>query len=131
MTPRQAATLLPFLTCFPFRFGSVDLLRQAGKTLSGWITKIGDVAIGGQPPSYDDIDTDVDLLRKLEHAIFEDDEKCRWTPKVRELLVMTLLLRYDQFIDILMTHRGAEVVDGLDDNGLPTKVCRVVDDNLF
>jgi len=49
-------------------------------------------------------------------VIFEDDTEERWSPKVRELLIMTLLLRYDEFCDILEKNPFAKLVeaDGFD-----------------
>ena len=105
------------------------MLRQAGKTLSGWTTKIGETTVGGQPPTFDDIDTDVDKLKKFTDVIFEDDTHGRWHPKVRELLVMTLLLRYDQFVDILQSHPFSRLVEDCDGNDHHT--CSSVRDNLF
>jgi len=107
-------------------------LRQAGKTLSRWTTKIGETTIGGQPPTFDDIDTDPDTLKKFADVIFEDDTDKRWHPKVRELLVMTLLLRYDQFVDVLMSHPFAKLVEGIfDDTPQDRFTCSAVRDNLF
>jgi hypothetical protein len=50
-------------------------------------------------------------LRKFTNAIFENDTEGHWHPKVRELLVMTLLLRYDQFINILNSHPFTKLVE--------------------
>lgn len=65
--------------------------------------------------------------------IFEDDEDERWHPKVRELLVMALLLRCDQFVDISQSHPFAKLVEGFLDDGVPQDccTCSTVWDNLF
>ena len=76
-------------------------MRQAGKSVSRWTAKVGETIIGGQPPSFDDIDTDVEALKDFTDVLFEDDTARRWSSKVRELLVMTLLLRYDEFMNVL------------------------------
>lgn len=120
-------------TIFDYVFGSAELLRQAGKSLAMWNTKIGETTMGGQPPTFDDIDTDIEGLKKFTDVLFEDDTVGRWSPKVRELLVMTLLLRYDQFVDVLQAHPYTRLVETH-----PDPVCgddpytfSAVRDNLF
>ncbi|KAG7352076.1 hypothetical protein IV203_008124 [Nitzschia inconspicua] len=79
-------------TIFDNIFGSTELLRQSGNSLSRWTMKISETVI-------------------------------RLHPKVRELLVRTLLmktllLRYDQFVDVLQSHPFARLVEGfLDEFG--------------
>ncbi|CAB9500266.1 expressed unknown protein [Seminavis robusta] len=96
---------------FDYVFGSLKLSHQAGKSLANWTTKIGDVITGGQPPSFDDIESDVDTLKKFTSVLFRDDTNRQWSPKVRELLVMTLLLRYNEFCEILESHPLAKLVE--------------------
>jgi hypothetical protein len=69
-------------TIFDYLFGSTELLRQAGKSLGGWVTKNGETVMGGQPPTFDDITTDVESLRKFTNVIFEDDTEGRGNPKL-------------------------------------------------
>ena len=97
--------------------------QQAGKAVSKWTAKIGDLIVGGQPPTFDDIggyfgtpspdsedgalpagalvDGDREKLQRFTSVSFEDDASGCWNPKVRELSVMTLLLRCEQFLDVL------------------------------
>ena len=130
-------------TLWEYISDSFVLSKQAGKALSKWTHRIGDVMYGGQPPTFDDIggyhsdpvsdpyhedepwmnprltwegvpqdtlsDGNRDKLRKFTNVLFEDDTGNRWRPKVRELLVMTLLLRYDQFCAVLRRHPNAYV----------------------
>jgi len=103
---------------FDYIFGSTKLLRQAGKTLSRQHAKIGETTMGGQPPTFDDLDTDVDTLKKFTDVIFEDDTENRWHPKVRELLVMMLLLGCDEFVNVLMEDPVRKLVEGVVD-GIP------------
>ena len=71
--------------------------------MSGWTMRVCGEITGGQPPTFDDLELDgLEQLREFSDALFADDTEKRWDPKVRELLVMTLLLRFDQFIQILM-----------------------------
>ena len=42
--------------------------------MSMWVMKIGETTMSGQPPTFDDIDTDPDTPKKFTKAIFEDDE---------------------------------------------------------
>lgn len=126
-------------TVFNYIFGSSTMIQEAGKSLSMWTTKIGNTLMGGQPPCFDDIDTDPETLKKFTDTLFEDDVEKRWHPKVRELLVMTLLLRYDQFVDVLQSHPYAKI--GMDENEIrpdeaPVSlderlVCSSVRDNPF
>jgi hypothetical protein len=152
-------------TLFEYICGSFVMSQQAGKALGNWTAKIGDLIVGGQPPTFKDVggyeshgyiegyeappwyevyqapsfpDTpaaktpsqllpaptlsqdsdswpeeripattrglchgDRDKLQCFTNVLFEDDTHERWNPKVRELLVMALLLRYEQFLDIL------------------------------
>jgi hypothetical protein len=105
LQPKNLATIFDYL------FGSAELLSHAGKSLSGWTVKNGDIVMGGQPVTFDDIQTDHESLVKFTDVIFEDDVEGRWKPKVKELLVMTLLLRYDQFVDVLQAHPFTKLVE--------------------
>ena len=53
-------------------FGSEGLLHSAGKALSKWTMKIGETTIGGQPPTFDDIESDPDKIKKFTEMLFED-----------------------------------------------------------
>mgnify|MGYP005840960607 CR=1 FL=1 len=99
--------------------------QQAGKAVSKWTAKIGDLIVGGQPSTFNDIGGyfgtplsssvnpedhcvagalvfgDREKLQYFTDVLFEDNVCRRWSPKVRELLVMALLLRYEQFLDVL------------------------------
>ena len=102
--------------------------------MSKWTHRVGDVIYGGQPPTFGDIggyhgtlpppssqDTEVvatalvdgnhDKLQQFTDILFDDDVDRRWHPRVRELLVMTLLLRYDQFLAVLRRHPQAHIPD--------------------
>jgi hypothetical protein len=82
------------------------LSSQAGKALSRWSNRIGNVIHGGQPPSFDNIggyqgfftpppsqdrdmvatalvDANRDKLQQFADVLFDDVEQ-RWHPKVRE-----------------------------------------------
>jgi hypothetical protein len=131
-------------TLWEYLSDSFVLSKQAGKALSKWTHRIGDVICGGQPPIFDDIggyheredrgdpyyedgpwmdpaltwegvpkdtlaDGNRDKLRQFTDVLFEDDTDNRWHPKVRELLVLTLLLRYDQFCVVLRRQPNAYV----------------------
>lgn len=84
-------------TLFACMCGSFAMPRQAGKAASKWAAKIGDSIAGSQPPTFGDMKEDVEGLKRFTSVLFEDDAAERWNPKVRELLVMSLLLRFDQF----------------------------------
>ena len=88
-------------------------LNYKGKAVSRWMARIGDLIVGGQPPTFDDIEGNRKKLQQFTNLLFEDDTANRWDPKVRELLVMTLLLRCDQFCEVLRSHPEAmiEVTD--------------------
>lgn len=78
--------------------------HKAGKALSKWTASFGDTIMGGQPLTFDDITTEPEPLQRFTDALFEDDTAKHWSPRVRELLVVNLLLRYDQFCDVLLAH---------------------------
>jgi len=48
----------------------------------------------------------VDTLKKFTDVIFEEDAENRWHPNVRELLVMTLLLQCDEFVNVSESHHS-------------------------
>jgi hypothetical protein len=125
-------------TLWEYISDSFVLSKQAGKALSKWTHRIGDTIYGGQPPAFDDIggyhgdpsppsflqDSDAgkavatalvdgnrSKLQQFSDVLFEDDTDRRWHPRVRELLVMTLLLRYDQFLAVLRRHPDAYISD--------------------
>lgn len=66
--------------------------KDTTKCLSMWIATIGNATMGGQPVTFDDIETNPDTLKKFTNILFEDDVDNSWHPKIRELLVVTLLL---------------------------------------
>lgn len=105
MKPKNLATIFDCL------FASSELLRQSGKGLAGWSTKNGEFVMGRQPITFDDITEDVDTLQKFTALIFEHDTKGRWHGETRELLVMTLLLRCDQCIEVLQSHPFTKLVE--------------------
>ena len=87
-------------TLFEYICGSFVMSQQAGKAVSGWTAKVGDIILGGQPTTFSDIEGDTSKLKQFTDILFEDDKSENWDPKVRELLVMALLLRFDQFLDV-------------------------------
>ena len=91
-------------TVFDYHFGSIVMSHQAVKAVSKWTASFGDFIMGGQPPTFEDITTELEPLQRFTDILFEGDTKGRWRPKVREQLVTSLLLRYDQFCDILLSH---------------------------
>lgn len=122
---RSAAnTLLKYIS------GSLTLERHAAKAQAKWTAKLNDHVLGGQPVTFNDVLTaspttsaqdqgedvtatslkgclqseDRDKLLRFSDALFEDDTTGLWVEGVRELLVSTLLLRYDQFTDVLRSH---------------------------
>lgn len=94
-------------TLFEYICGSFVMSQQCGKAVSKWTAKIGDLIIGGQPPTFNDMEGDLEELNQFTSVLFEDDTSGRWDPKVRELLVIALLLRYDQFCEVLRSHPEA------------------------
>lgn len=108
-------------TCKPSNVLTHLLTRvlNSKKAPSRFAARIGDAIIGGQSPTFDDIgghhrtnspdedripalvDADRAKLRRFTSVSFEDDADNHWHPKVRELLAMTLLLRCEQFCDVL------------------------------
>jgi hypothetical protein len=106
-------------TLFEYICGSFVMSQQAGKAVSKWTARIGDITVGGQPPTFDDIENYLEVLKRFTSALFDDDKSERWDSKVREILVMALLLRYNQFCEVLQSHPEAEpdvvyepVIDG-------------------
>ena len=83
--------------------------------------------------TFDDIKTHRDILKKSTDVLFEDNTDRRWHPKVRELLVTTLLLRYDQFVNVLQSHPFTRLVEGFNECGIPSdsNTCSAVRDNIF
>jgi hypothetical protein len=77
-------------TLFEYICGSSVMSQQAGKAVSKWTAKIGDIIVGGQPPTFDDIGDNLEELKRFTSVLFEDDVGGRWNPKVREILVMAL-----------------------------------------
>ena len=129
-------------TLWEYISDSFVLSKQAGKALSKWTHRIGDVISGSQPHTFDDIggyhgfpssplssqdsnageavatalcDGDHDKLQQFTNVLFEDDPDNRWNSKVRELLVMTLLLCYNQFCAVLRRHPKAFIRDSIRD----------------
>ena len=93
-------------TLFECICGSFVMSQQAGKTVSRWTAKIGDLTVGGQPPTFDDVEGDHGKPQAFTSILFEDDFNGCWHPRVRELLVMALPLRHHQFSDVLESRPG-------------------------
>ena len=88
--------------------------------------------MGGQPVTFDDITKELESLRKFTSIIFEDNIEGRWHPKVRELLVVTLLLRYDQFINIMQSHPLTKLVETHPNADVDERYnCLSAKDNIF
>ncbi|CAB9508013.1 expressed unknown protein [Seminavis robusta] len=120
-------------TMLKYIAGSVALERPAAKAVAKWPARDG----CGQPVMFDDILVspgphsppsppssqgsepvavgpvvgERDKLQRFTDSLFEDDQDGLWDQKVRELLVSTLLLRYDQFLDVLRDHPKAWIPD--------------------
>ena len=89
---------------FDYVVGSRPLLQAAGKALSNWTCKLGDVIAGGQPPNLADISTAREKLDAFVEAIFGDDEDEQWSTPIRWVLTATLLRHYNDFCDIVASH---------------------------
>jgi hypothetical protein len=92
--------------------------HQAGKCLSGWTASFGDTIVGGQPPTFEDVTTEMEPLERFTEFLFAGDTTRRWKSKVREMLVMSLFLRYDQFCDILLADPTKQTLSHDNDDGL-------------
>ena len=90
-----------FHSIFDYIVGSTVMQQQAGKAVSGWTAKIGDVVCGGQPPNLADIHTSRELLQPFVSHLFINDSDNQWSPLVRDLLVASMLRHYDEFCAIL------------------------------
>lgn len=92
--------------------GSFVMSRQAGKVVAGWTSKSGDQIVGGQPPSLKDVlpQSNMEGLKRFIDVLFADDVEGRWSQKVRELLVMSLLLRHNEHCQVLCLHPEASKV---------------------
>lgn len=128
---RTGWTVNSIHSVFDYVFGSVKLSHQAGKAIAKWTTKISDTIMGGQSPTFSDIKTDLHRLKKFTDILFEDDIEGRWAPKVRELLVMTLLLRIDQYVEILESHPFSTPDDDRSSAFGQNCSCSAVRDSLF
>jgi len=97
-------SLVNIHTVFDHHFGSLVMSHQAGKAASKWMASFGDAIVGGQPPTFGDITTELEPLQRFTDTLFEDDLVGRWKPRARELLVMTLLRRCNQFCNVPLDH---------------------------
>ena len=131
--------------------------KRAGKSLSKWTAGIDDPIMGGQPPTFDDIgghsgtipsdlqdrvttvltDGNSKELKMFTSVLFEADANNHWHPKVRELLVMALLLQHEQFCDVPRKHPDAWIPDALErcnpitHNSNRSHDCTTIRDHLF
>lgn len=101
-------------TLFDYVQQSPVLSRESGKALAKWTIKLGDLVFGGIPPTFEDLNKarcdSPEFLRAFTDILFEDDVEQLWHPNVRELLVMTLFLRCDQFCDIQRSNPDAPAI---------------------
>jgi hypothetical protein len=93
------------LTIFDYVTGSERMSQQAGKVVSNWHSKAGDIILGGQPPKLQDITTNHEQLEDFVGILFAydygDDD---WSPSIRNLLVSSLLRHYEEFVSIIKSH---------------------------
>ncbi len=62
---------------FDYIVGSVTMEHQAGKALSGWTAKIGELVVGGLPPTVVDITTSPELIVPfIDHLFIKDVNQC-------------------------------------------------------
>ena len=100
-----------FHTIFDYIVGSTVMQHQAGKAISGWTARIGDVTVGGQPPVLEDIHSSVDLLPEFVLHLFINDINQEWEPVVHNLLVASLLQHYNDFCALLQMEPNGQFVD--------------------
>ena len=93
-----------FHSIFDYIVGSPVMQHQAGKAMSGWTAKIGDVVVGGQPPILDDIVTSPEKVAPFVSHVFINDVNHGWPQRVRELLVASIFRHYDEFCSVLALH---------------------------
>ena len=102
-----------FHSIFDYMVGSVRMMKDAGKAVAGWVHKIGEHVLGGKPPSANDIYLHKEEFQLFVDHIFIEDQpdeegECQISPKVRELLVCSMLRHWDRFIQCLKEHPGGE-----------------------
>ena len=98
---RSGWELRAFHSVFDYVVGSLVMSHQAGKAVSGWTAKIGDIVVGGQPPTLADITENLDSLGCFVDHIFINDIHGQWPKPIRKLLVASLFRHYDEFLSIL------------------------------
>ena len=92
------------LTIFDYVTGSERMSQQAGKVVSNWHSKAGDIILGGQPPKLQDITTNHEQLEDFVGILFAYDKEDDWSPSMRNLLVSSLLRHYEEFVSIIKSH---------------------------
>ena len=85
---------------FDYVIGTPRLMQQAGKAVSNWTTKVGDLVIGGKPPTLNCLldDPDFDKAQEFVNLIFKFDGEQQWPKPIRDLLVASLFRHYNDMV---------------------------------
>ena len=62
-------------TLFECMCRSFVMSQLAGKTVARWTAKIGDLTVGGQPPTFSDIEGDHSKPQAFTSVLFKDDHR--------------------------------------------------------
>jgi hypothetical protein len=86
---------------------------EAAKALSNWSVQMGDVIVGGISPEIPTSHSD--LFQEFKRHIFVHDLSSPhgrgWMEEARNLLVSTLLLRYDDVCQVILEEPTGAFVD--------------------
>ena len=90
---------------FDYVLGTEKMMHETGKVVAGWSSTIGDVVVGGIPPTLSAIvDAENNSVERFVDALFIRDIDNQWSPKVRSMLVASLMRHWDVFIYWLREH---------------------------
>lgn len=100
-----------FHSVFDYVVGTIVMLKQAAKAVSGWTAKIGETVMGGIPPSLDDVRVENDKLNVFVEHLFIKDVNNHWSQPIRQILVATLLRHYEEFENTIAMEPSGDFQD--------------------
>lgn len=112
-----------FHSLFDYVVGTAAMCYLAGKAIANWtVPGPGGIMMGGIPPSFREITSDLDKLQEFTSYLFANDDDNVWPMPIRELLVCSLLRHYEECTQTLHQLPGHTFGENLEEHVFVSRV---------